>query len=639
VRRGGILDEMLFKKFDVRSTPFILFLNADGSELDWIAGYMPPPEKWHRWILAVLSGADTVQSLSRRRIEEPKNPEILIKLGLKYQARQQREKALTLFKEAASLDPSGKIMLRQDNGEEVSCREMADFQYARTYLVTFGAIEQNHLEKFIRDYPASRLARNALLDLTRGTQLDDEEGAATFIDLMAKFPHDPEVLERYVSQILRYQDRKEAKETLDRGLELAERTVDVLNENDLSRAASSLAQLHLLKEDAAKAEQAFGREFMASQIKSWADALMSYAEFWEIKNRNLEDAEAAVRLALSLRPEDAQIRRAAARIYFYAPAKPEKALEIYGPEFAKSLESNPAGLYEYFNFWLSRKMNEESAMNALETLLRLRPESVHFRSSAATALLKAGYRDRALAVFGPEFIARHPNDHSVLYDYGFFWIGRNENLESAVPALEKAAIESPRKWTDQQRVATALDKLNKPESVLFVFGPAYLPYIKDEAFALSLYAQFWWLKKTNLNNALEALDMASRLPSLIPLDRLSIASGYLRAGRQDRADEVFGPAYVKTIAGNAAALRTYALFWKDTSKNRLSALEAVRSACELEKNDSRNWTTLAELLLVHGKPAEAMAAIDKAASLTKSRDLLERCERIKKQIKDALDKK
>ncbi|MCJ7565490.1 MAG: hypothetical protein MUP52_13005, partial [Candidatus Aminicenantes bacterium] len=558
---------------------------------------------------------------------------------LKYQVRQQREKALPLFKEAASLDPESKIMMRRENGEEVSCREMADYQYARTFLVTWGTIEPDHLEKFVRDHPSGRLTKDAYLDLALGTRLNDEEGAATFYKLFAMCPHDPEVLESYVAQVQRYQDQSDAKNTLDRGLEFAESTVDVLKKNDLNRAALNLAELRLLKGDPVKAEDAYGPEFIASQIRSWAEALMNYAEFWNVKNRNLENAEAAVTLALAMRPAEASFRRAAARFYLFPPGKPDKALEVYGPGFVKSLENDPAELYEYFSFWLARKMNAESALSALETLLRLRPESVHYRSSAASALIKAGYPERALAVFGPDFIARYAGEHSVLYDYGSFWVNRNSNLESAVPALVKAASESPRTWADQYRAVTALDKANRPEAVFSVFGPSYLPHIKDDPLALCQYARFWLGKNTNKDSALEALDAAVRLPSLTWADRMSAAIGYLTAGRPDRAEEVYGPAYMKSIAGNARALTNYAMFWKRMGKNLNSALEAARSACDLAKDNSDSWATMAELLLLDGKPGEALTAIEKALSLTKSKDSISRYESVRKQIKDALAKK
>lgn len=614
-------------------------MDWDRTVIDWIAGYLPPVEKWHRQILAVLSGKNTFKSLSEQIRLEPKNPEIKIKLGMKYQTRHLRQIALPIFKEAASLDPEGKIMMKLDSGEEVSCREMADYQYARTFMVTDGTIEPEHLEKFVRDYPLGRLAGEAYLYRTRSARLEDKDEATRFLELMAMRPHDPVVLERYVSKMMDSRDEKESNITLDRGLDYAEKTVRALDEYDPTSAALNYARIWFLKDDPSQAEAVFGPEFKSSQLKRWASSLVSYAEFWTLKNRNLQDAEKSAEIALSMCPDDASLRRAVARIYFYLPARPEKAIAIYGPAFKKSLESNAAELYEYFSFWLARKINLESAQDALETLLQLKPESVHYRSSAANAYLKVSQPDRALAVFGPTFIARHAEEVSVLYDYGMFWVQKNTNLESAVPALVKSTRESPRNGTDQWRAATALEKANKSDAVFSVFGPDYLLFIKDDPTALTTYAQFWLDKKTNQKSVMEALDMVSRSPAPDWFNRWEAAYCYLHLGRVDKADEIFGTAYMKTIAGDAMRLQAYAQFWLGMKKNLLSALEAARAACELEKDSSKYWNVLAELFLANGKPREASEAIDKAISLTKSKDLLERFEAVKKKIKTALEKK
>jgi thioredoxin-like negative regulator of GroEL len=458
-------------------------------------------------MLAVLSGKGTVQSLSEGIRREPKNPEFKIRLGMKYQERRLRDIALALFQEAASLDPEAKLRMALDNGEDVSCREMADYQFARAY----GAGKPEYLEKFVRDYPSGRLVGDAYLDLTRFDGLGDKGNTPLFLKMMAARPHDPAVLERYVSKFLDSQDQVEVRVTLDRGLALAENTVRTLENDDAAGAAMNLAELWLLKGDPGRAEAESGPEFRLSLVRFWAASMLRYAEFWTLKNRNLEDAERAAALALSMCPDDASLRRRVARIYFFAPERPEKAIEVYGPTSLKRIESNAAELYEYFSFWSAHKMNGESAQGALEALLRLKPDSLLYRSMAAEAYLKAGQTERASNIFGPDFLARHPQEHSVLYDYGIFWIQKNANMESAVPALIKAIRESPRNWNDQLRAAMVLSRANKSPVILSVIGPDYLPHIKDDPAALCGYAQFWLRKNENLASALEAAQAACGL--------------------------------------------------------------------------------------------------------------------------------
>jgi hypothetical protein len=636
--RGDLIGEKLFKEFDVQATPFLLFMDGDRKIIDWIAGYTPPAAKWQAQIAAVLTGKDTALALSDQIRTEPKNPVPRIKLGIKYQARYLRQFALPLFEEAAALDPEGKIMMPLDDGENVSCREMADYQYARTFVVTWGTIEPERLEKFIRAYPKGVLLGRAFKDLARMTSPDDDEGAAVYMSLMEKRPRDPEVLDRYASELQQYQDKPAAMKTLDRGLDFADQTVRSLSDANVTDAALNHAQLWLLKGNPEKAEEVFGPAFEGSQVERWAEALMRYAEFWSLKNRNLEDANRSIELALKICPENAALRRTAARIYLSLPEKAGKAAEAYGPEFLRNLEANATELYEYFSFWLSRKANEESALSALKALLRLKPESVHYRSSAANAFIKAGRNDEALAVFGPDFISRHGNEHPVLFDYGSFWIERKSNLDSAVPALVKACKESPRIYADHARAAEALSRAGRAESLKEVFGPDYLPHTKDNALGLCQYASFWLSRKENEASALEALDMASKLPDLGWFDRLFIAQHYVKANQESRAEAIYGPAYLKSILGDAAGLTNYATFWLRMRKNMSSAAEAARLSCRLDEKSSEAWATLAELLFVDGKYAEAMKAVGQALALTTAPRLVDQYGKLKTQIAESLKK-
>lgn len=578
-------------------------------------------------------------SLTQQRIREPRNPEVLIKLGLKYQERQDRNKALELFQQARALDPDGKIMMRRENGELVSCGEMAEFQYARTFMVTFGMIEYRRLDEFIKKHPSSRLARDAYLEIMRGYYMD-EEGDDFYGRVAAQFPHDPEIANRLAEQVSQFSRNVKQDTNLDRSLTLSENALREAETISLPRTAQNLAQLRFLKGNSDKAEEAYGRDFLAGQVKAWTEILISYAEFWLNRKQNTEDAEAAVRLALSLSPADPGLRRRAAALYLLSPAKPDKALEIYGPEFLKSIQNSPPDLYDYFKFWLTLKANDASAMSALETLLRLKPESVYYRSSAAGVLERAGYKDRALSVFGPDFAAQHSNDTNALYEYADFWIRRNINLDSAVSALETASRISPRSWLRQRQAAELLVKINRPDAALAVFGPSYLPSLGEDASALCEYARFWMVDtKMNKESAMEALEKASRLKSLTMWDRNRAASIFLSVGKPDRAEAIYGAEYLKTIAGDAEALFRYAQFWMYLNKNLNTALEAAQQACQLAKDNHEAWAVLSQLLVIHDRLEDALTAIDNACRLAKSKKTAEKYETSRKQIRAALEKR
>jgi len=582
-----------------------------------------------------------VAALVGSQSQGARNPEALIKLGIKYQERQNRDKALELFQQAASLDSGKKIMMRRENGELVSCAEMADYQYARTFMVTFGMMEHHRLEEFVKKYPSSPLVRDAYLDMMR-VYFTEEDGEAIYGRMASRFPHDAALandLAEQVSQYSRILQQGKSDTNLDLSLTLSENALREAGTVSLAQTAQNLAQLQILKGNKDKAEETYGRDFLSEQVKTWTETLISYAEFWLERKQNTEDAEAAVRSALSISPADPSLRRRAAFLYYVRLAKTDKALDIYGPEFLKTIEESPKELYSYFGFWAQWKKNEASAFEALEALLKLKPDSVYYRESAASVMWRAEYRDRALAVFGPEFIAGRQNDMNAQYEYGMFWLQRSSNMDHAVPALVKSLRTIPKSYMNQNQAAKLLLKADKLDDVTAIYGPAYLAEIRDDASALSSYAQFWLAEaKSNKDSVLEALETAARITPLEVWDRMSIARLFRDAGKPDRAEAVYGNEYLKTVESDAEALIRYASFWKRFNLNLFSALDASQRACRAAPENANAWGILAELHVANGNLTEALPAIEKACRLAKLKKDLEKYEALRKQIKAELEK-
>jgi tetratricopeptide (TPR) repeat protein len=614
-------------------------LGPDGKEVDWIPGYTPPPEKLRTRILRILQGIDTLPSLAIVRTQDPKNPEPLIKLGLKYQGRQYRDKALECFKEAAALDPDGKKMMKRDTGEMVSCKEMADYQYGRTFVVTFGLIDVDAAKAYIRNYPSGQFLKEAYLEVSRFYRLEDEEGQAFFDEFIAKFPDDPDVLNAYVEKVRRFSQALEGNPVFDNGVEIASRITEVYPEITRFQAAKSYAQLLIDKDDADAAKKAFGEDFLADQVQTWTDNLLSYAEFWFNQKQNIEEAEEAVVRALNLAPDSPEVLRRAAAAYHIHLGKPDKALEVFGPNVLPRIGANARALYDYFKFWMTLKTNEESAENALEMLWKLKPETVYYRIGVASVFRKADMIEKALAVFGPDFANGRQHDLPALYEYGMYWVSQALNLESAVPALTRALSLSPRTWINHWQAARALARIKNQEAALEVFGPAYLPNIKDDSTSLSQYAQYWIEQNSNRQSAIEALEMAVQLETLSSFDLLSLAYAFVRAGMQQRVEEFYGPEHLSKIIDDPKALNFYASFWSRQKKNLFSALKAAERGCQIDKENPRQWSAMARILMGMGKNEDALKALDKAIGLEKYKEDKERHEPMRKQLLEALGKK
>lgn len=588
---------------------------------------------------AILAGADTVPALNNARAKDPKDPAPLIKLGLKYQARHDRDRALELYEEAVRLDPKGTKFMTRDSGQTVSCKELAEFHHAQTFVTTFGLYDPDAVSEFIETHPRSPLLKEAYTEISRFHYLGDKEGRAFLDEFVSKFPTDPDVLEIYIEKIKSDHRGPEAvRDLYQRGMTFADRIGEVYPSITQVEASRSLAQLAIDSRDPARAEAEFGPEFMGGQTRSWADALMTYAEFWLSQKRNRADAESSIAKALSLASEDPEIRRRAAEVRHYHLGETDKALEVYGPDLLPALADRAPALYSYFKFWTQIGTNTESAEQALRMLLKLKPETVYYRIGAASVYLKPGPLDRSLAVFGPDFIATKADDPAVLYDYGSYWAAQGLNLESAIPALTKALRASPNLWTNHFQAAHLLARLKKPEAALEVFGPEYLPHIAEAADGLTAYAQFWHNQGTNKESALEALEMALRVKDLPPWQMSQVAFGFVMAGRSERVEEFYGPDFMVKIGADPLSLYLYASFWYHRGGNFVSALEAIERACAIKKADVRNWTIRARLLAALGRPADALKALEMATSLDKYQSAQEEHEQLKKQISEALDK-
>ena len=121
-----------------------------------------------------------------------------------------------------------------------------------------------------------------------------------------------------------------------------------------------------------------------------------------------------------------------------------KADEVYGKDFMEGKVSRFAyDLVGYANFWLGNSANQESAVAMAETALKLQPENAYILQQVAAAYVKTGKDEKALAIFGPEYIKSKTGDANSLYGYARFWAMQGKNLDSALAAADKAVEMKP----------------------------------------------------------------------------------------------------------------------------------------------------------------------------------------------------
>lgn len=557
---------------------------------------------------------------------------------MKYQARNERDKALKLFEEATALDPDGTKKVVRESGETVSCRDLAEFRHAQTFVTTFGLYDFDALREFIDTHPLSPLLKDAYKELSRFQDLQEGEGRAFLDEFVSRFPTDPDVLRIYVDKIKEARDPAQAAAYSGRGMTLAGRIAEVYPSTTVLEASKSLAQLACEGQDPARAEAAYGPDFMHDQTRAWADALLTYAEFWIGQKRNQADAKTSIEKALSLASDDPAVLRRAASAYHFQLGETTKALEIYGPAVLPAFSTSAEALYQYFKFWATARTNEESAEQALGALLKLKPDTVYYRIGASYVYLRNKMTDKALSIFGPDFVSAREDDTAALYNYGMFWAQQSQNLESALPALVQALRASPINWTNHWGAAQILAKLKRPELALQVFGPDYLPLIAEDVDALAVYANFWSDQNQNQASALKALEMALRVKDVPSWELSNIAFAFIKAGRPDRVDEFYGPDRLAKLGDDPMSLSYYAAFWRRQGRNLSAALIAIERACRIKKDDYRNWQTQAWILMYLDRPAEALKSVDQAIALDKYGDAKEELESLRKSVLEDLKK-
>jgi tetratricopeptide (TPR) repeat protein len=157
---------------------------------------------------------------------------------------------------------------------------------------------------------------------------------------------------------------------------------------------------------------------------------------------------------------DPYYMKSLAELYLLKEDK-DKAEEVYGETFMEKQASNLFyNLIDYANFWVGKDANLESAEEMIDLALKLRPDSGYGIRTAATIYIKLDKSEKALDVFGPEFMKEYMDKPNDLNRYARFWANQGENLESALEAAKKSVelYPSAARWDTLSLVYSKLEK-------------------------------------------------------------------------------------------------------------------------------------------------------------------------------------
>jgi hypothetical protein len=353
--------------------------DGDGAEVDWFVGYGPPAENFQAKLQKIVDGLDTYKSIAAALAKNPKDVATVFKMARKYADRFDTEKSGAKYKEVIALDPEGKGGTYTQEYSEITApyTEFAEYFLATDSNNLFGPKpDVSPIKAFLAKYPQSKLAKSAYQQMGYyyGNAAPKEEAAVFFAEYAAKYPNDPTALSAWLSRIV--QD----KGPYDKGQELAGQLKELTAYNPEPGINQSIAQLYWDSGDKAKAEKTFGKEFMEGQVQNLAYNLIGYANFWVQNGTNLDSALAMVETAMKLEPGNSYFLSQAATAYIKA-GKEAKALELYGPAFARKNAGDATALYSYAGFWARQGQNLDDALVAAKKAVEKMPTTYYIVSN------------------------------------------------------------------------------------------------------------------------------------------------------------------------------------------------------------------------------------------------------------------
>jgi tetratricopeptide (TPR) repeat protein len=142
----------------------------------------------------------------------------------------------------------------------------------------------------------------------------------------------------------------------------------------------------------------------------------------------------------------------------------DKANEVYGKDFMDRMVSRLVyDLRDYVSFWVGQKSNTESVEDMMELAVKMAPDNFYVLRAVADTYIKLDKPEKAMDVFGPEYIKDYTDNSNTLYSYARFWGSLGKNLESALKAAKKSVEldESPNKWDTLSLVYLKLKKYDE----------------------------------------------------------------------------------------------------------------------------------------------------------------------------------
>ncbi len=175
----------LSRQYKIEGVPQMVFVKADGSEVDRIIGYLPPDQYQSR-LSDILAGKNTMTDLLARYENSPTDLDLMVQIAGKYEDRGD-------FDNAAELYTSILKSHADSSAEEVN--------HARYFLAMKDLFDGNRsgIDRFILKYNFSKYVYDAYQQMAQyyASQNDTTQEVAALEAMASKYPDDPSALNAY----------------------------------------------------------------------------------------------------------------------------------------------------------------------------------------------------------------------------------------------------------------------------------------------------------------------------------------------------------------------------------------------------------------------------------------------------------
>lgn len=417
---------MLQDRYHPAGNPTVVFANAEGAEVDRTVGYNQGPKKYKAELERILRGEETYALLKKGVEDDPGNVPMILKLAAKYSRMGRREEGKALYQKVLDeMAEKAKALTVDYNHREVNAYELALFMLGNDLFATQDVAPLN---AYIAQFPDGDFTEKAYTRLSNFYIYmgDQDEASAFFKTVKEKYPHSSAMMSMYVKWCER--NKMELEEALEVANRLVHSVESVYNGPWISRARIIDAL-----QDSVKLDEVYGAKHIERRISTVVREFSQYSQFWMKKNRNIESALKAAKMALCLAPENVFQRFTLAQS-FARLGKMDDALEVFGPEVIEESLDDENAISLYIRFWSKYKENIDHALALAEKFLVENPESRAMARDLAAIYLNKGRVAQAVAVFGNEQMKPYWDNAITLNNYAWFWAERGENLKPALKA-------------------------------------------------------------------------------------------------------------------------------------------------------------------------------------------------------------